>query len=152
MNEEAKKCAGMNPGDRMTDEEKEALRKAWRAFYLACVKPYEQRHPWYDMRSVHSSAWKAFNRFLTIRLYGGACQCCGETTDRLLTLDHIKQNGKRPKGSWTDAFHAKHSGKFQILCIGCNHAKANAGDVECPHQAIRRIAAELSEHKNGYAT
>lgn len=133
----------------MSDEALEAIRRefrlAWRTFYRETIKPFEQRcYPFFVIDELHQKAWKSFRRFLTIRLYGGMCQCCGESTDRLLTLDHIRRNGKRPKGGWTDAYFAKGSGKFQVLCVGCNHAKAREGDVECPHQSIRRISAELS--------
>lgn len=124
------------------------FRAAWREFYHTIAAPHALRlNPWYDIFNMHRRAWKAYSRFLTIRLYGGCCQCCGEATDRLLTLDHIRRNGKRPSGSWGDAYNAKLSGKFQVLCIGCNHAKANAGDVECPHQAIRRIARQLEKEQ-----
>lgn len=79
--------------------------------------------------------------------YGGACQCCGETTPEFLQVDHVNNDG---------AVHRRaiHQGKayysgmsiyrwlrkndfpqdgFQLLCANCNYAKARYGS--CPHTA-----------------
>ena len=71
------------------------------------------------------------------------CNCCGETTEAFLSIDHVNGGGNQ---------HKKQVGRheefyrwiiqqgfppgFQILCHNCNQAKGTYG--ECPHQVEKR--------------
>lgn len=79
-----------------------------------------------------------------LNAYGRACNCCGENAERLLTIDHVNNDG---------AAHRKSVGKdlaifqwlldnsypsgFQTMCYSCNVGRhINGGD--CPHAAPER--------------
>jgi len=79
-----------------------------------------------------------------IKLYGGKCECCGETIQEFLTLDHIQGNGaterKRLRNSHTIYAHAIKLFKenedaarkiYRLLCWNCNCAIGSYG--YCPH-------------------
>lgn len=71
--------------------------------------------------------------------YGNRCNCCNETTEEFLTLDHIFNDGaehrKNQVGGSRVYADLKKKGypkdRYQLLCMNCNFAK-RMGD--CPHQ------------------
>lgn len=80
--------------------------------------------------------------------YGPDCQCCGESIETFLTIDHIDGDGadhrkeifgsnyknRPPAGHRTYRWlrlNGYPSG-FQVLCFNCNYAKHALG--ACPHQ------------------
>jgi hypothetical protein len=80
---------------------------------------------------------------MVMNAYGNACACCGETTPKFLTIDHIHNDGAsarkeklHPKDSY--GFYRwlvknKFPKEFQILCMNCNFGKSRNNGV-CPHQ------------------
>jgi hypothetical protein len=79
-------------------------------------------------------------RSQALAAYGNACACCGETTDRFLTVDHVSNDGNKHRdkiGSGSTALYGwlrtnAYPEGFQTLCQGCNVAKNHNGGV-CPH-------------------
>lgn len=78
------------------------------------------------------------NEFL--EMYGSKCECCGETENIFLTLDHIKgQKGipiaKKERGvnSYRSAIAEYRPDTYRILCMNCNFATRFEGAI-CPHQ------------------
>lgn len=72
--------------------------------------------------------------------YGGyKCQCCGETQEKFLTVDHVNNDGakhrKNCRGSGIYRWIKKHNypDNFQVLCYNCNCGRARNGGV-CPHK------------------
>jgi len=80
-------------------------------------------------------------RTKVITLYGGKCECCGETQYKMLTIDH------KVKTYYKDKIHGvalvydalrehERSGypnpKYQLLCWSCNISKGKFG--YCPHE------------------
>ena len=72
--------------------------------------------------------------------YGGpVCNCCGETIDKFLTLDHTNNDGAQHRASvgrnsvfkWVKDHN--YPPGFQVLCWNCNLGKKLNGGV-CPHQ------------------
>jgi hypothetical protein len=82
---------------------------------------------------------------------GRRCACCGETTPDFLTVDHVRNDGRkhRTKGGFRNPYlyyseikRAFGSGrvaevrrvrrKYQLLCWTCNTAKQFRG--ACPHR------------------
>lgn len=72
-----------------------------------------------------------------IQLYGGRCNCCGESEIAFLSLDHIKPVGNvkmRKAGGSFYTFHRNGMARdpnIQVLCYNCNFAKRNGPC--CPH-------------------
>lgn len=72
--------------------------------------------------------------------YGSRCDCCGESNDAFLTIDHVNNDGKEHR----KIVHASklyrwlmknnYPAGFQILCWNCNVAKQLHG--ECPHRKM----------------
>lgn len=73
---------------------------------------------WVNSRDfLKSRAWQEL-RYLTIRRYGGRCQCCGRVADEgaVLNVDHI-----RPR--FTHPHLALNPDNLQVLCRSCNRGK-----------------------------
>lgn len=72
--------------------------------------------------------------------YGNRCVCCGQTDIRYLTIDHINNDGKQHRETFSGPIydwlrsHSYPEG-FQILCSNCNYAKAYFGGCEQPCQS-----------------
>ncbi len=80
-------------------------------------------------------------RLLAMQLYGGQCECCGESQYRFLTFDHINPDGKTPSNinglklvrAALTAFgqHGYPNSKYRILCFNCNESIGHYG--YCSH-------------------
>lgn len=77
-----------------------------------------------------------------IQHYGGKCNCCGETEQTFLAIDHINGNGnshrKKIKKSSSSSFYKwlidkNFPDEFQILCYNCNMSKYLRGGI-CAHK------------------
>jgi len=98
---------------------------------------------------AYATAKRARIREAVFAAYGGyKCACCGESEQKFLTIDHVKNDGatfrRQIAGTRTAAGYVtyrwllKHNfpSGYQVLCMNCNHGKRmNAG--VCPHQARR---------------
>lgn len=94
---------------------------------------------------TRSRAKNRVQRKLDVLLaYGGVCACCGEQDWRMLTLDHILNDGAEerrvlsPDGtnkSYNFYGYLKRNGypqgPYQVLCWNCNMSKAHFGS--CAH-------------------
>jgi hypothetical protein len=79
--------------------------------------------------------------------YGGfTCNCCGETEQMFLSIDHVENNGAAERkaglysGSGTGFYQWLRKQGFpsgyQVLCMNCQTGKHKNGGV-CPHQTLR---------------
>lgn len=91
------------------------------------------------MRAFHTR-YKAELKKIIYDYYGWVCNCCGESTEEFLTIDHVLNDGHidRKKNLRGTSFYRKviASGlpsTYQILCMNCNFGKKITGGV-CPHQ------------------
>lgn len=100
------------------------------------------------MHAVRNATVARFRRRLRLAClaaYGNACACCGESSERFLTIDHVNNDGAahrrslrgggRPQagaGNNTYPWLRKNGFPpgFQILCWNCNWAKKSG---PCPH-------------------
>lgn len=86
-----------------------------------------------------------------LRVFGGQvpeCACCGESVERLLTLDHVDGNGREHERSLTKSgvnwlWPLKRRGwvsesPLQVLCWNCNCGKQVNGGV-CPHHGVEKL-------------
>ena len=76
------------------------------------------------------------NKFL--ELYGGKCECCGESQKLFLAIDHVQgQKGITNKETGIKAYRKANKKldktMYRILCHNCNFATRFDGSV-CPHQ------------------
>jgi hypothetical protein len=91
--------------------------------------------------------------------YGRKCACCGETTEKFLTVDHVHNDGYiarknklhgRFVGSGSDIYRwiVKHGfpKHFQILCMNCNFGKFMGKGI-CPHQEPSTAISQESTPK-----
>jgi len=72
--------------------------------------------------------------------YGGAiCNCCGETMEKFLTIDHVNNDGSNHRKKLHQSMLYKWLKQknfpigFQVLCWNCNIGKSKNGGV-CPHK------------------
>ena len=80
------------------------------------------------------------NKDFCFAAYGGAfCACCGETTRKFLSFDHINNDGAKHRKEDPSASNLVNWLKmhdfpkgFQVLCFNCNYGKKVNGGV-CPH-------------------
>lgn len=92
----------------------------------------------YDNKDKRDAIKKRF-----LAHYGGACKCCSEDNSRLLTAEHINNDGKK---------HSNKNGRrytghnlylalekegypddITVLCFNCNVGSRNNGGI-CPHK------------------
>ena len=81
--------------------------------------------------------------------YGGNCQCCGESIDEFLTLEHKdgrdkSKKRKTGKAAWLQAKWDRWPENLTVLCFNCNCGKGIYG--KCPHEIHRnKITCEKYE-------
>lgn len=73
--------------------------------------------------------------------YGNSCNCCGESIERFLTVDHVHNDGSsHRKVMKTDRIYSwlirnNFPAGFQVLCYNCNCGRQLNGGI-CPHQQL----------------
>lgn len=85
--------------------------------------------------------WHRYRRQI-IEAYGGSCQCCGETEDVFLTIDHVNGGGTAHRRSLGGGnrrmmlaiIAAGFPSEYQIQCFNCNLGRSRNGGI-CPHVA-----------------
>ena len=78
-----------------------------------------------------------------VQHYGGRCYCCGETIPKLLTLDHINDDGSSHRkelngmrlGEWAKRNNYP-EGILRVACYNCNYGRYRNGGV-CPHEDMK---------------
>ena len=125
------------PGDRRKSK------KMCKRCTTQAYKARRQENPQYWRDATRASNWKL--RLGVLAAYGNACQCCGETEQAFLTIDHVNNDGKQHRAAvrggsngvyrWLrDRGYPKDG--FQLLCRNCNWAKYTEG--QCPHSIARQ--------------
>lgn len=117
---------------------------------LKCVRCTELRN-----RNARKYNRKLKEKF--VELYGGKCNCCGESEISFLTLDHVNEDGaeERRKLSGRDRItqsysfyrriiHEGRSDNYQLLCYNCNVGKHHNNGV-CPHKLKERELWRMNE-------
>lgn len=100
-----------------------------------------RRRPIY--RAYHKR-WRDGRKAQVFEAYGGICACCGEADIRLLTLDHLNNDGSAERMRYgargaSQRVYARlikegFPDGYQVLCFSCNTGRHIAGGVQCPHQ------------------
>lgn len=78
--------------------------------------------------------WKL--REEVLRLYGHACECCGESNLKFLTFDHPLNDGKAARHYSKNLLRLRRDRpqNIRILCWNCNSGRQMNGGI-CPHNA-----------------
>lgn len=110
------------------------LHRRCRACYRICQRPPNLR-------------WQNANRIKVRRevlaVYGDACECCGESNQGFLSIDHVNNDGAKHRAEvglgssiylWLKREGFPKDGRFRILCFSCNLGRARNGGV-CPHKS-----------------
>lgn len=93
-------------------------------------------------------------RAAVLEAYGDSeCQCCGETREKFLTLDHFFNNGtaERAKNGWGVRWFTNLLRQgfppvgLRVLCYNCNLGRAKNGNI-CPHEEERE--ADIDENED----
>lgn len=78
-----------------------------------------------------------------MEMYGGKCNCCGETIRKFLTLDHVNNDGAEQRKTiknekvYRKLFREKIiDNRYQVLCFNCNSGRHINKGV-CPHKDIK---------------
>ena len=85
-------------------------------------------------------------RLVVLNHYSGGtmkCNCCGESIERFLTVDHInndgakhrRENPKVKKSIYKWLLQNNFPTGYQILCMNCNFGKQYNNGI-CPHKNI----------------
>ena len=130
-------CGQVRPGP----EYRRGKTKArWHADCLACAKAR-----WARMTAVHGKRYLQERKARVFDKLGRACFCCGETRERLLSVDHLNDDGAKVRreklytDSWTEVEkNAYDPSRYAIACFNCNMARGIHG--VCPHQEERAAA------------
>jgi hypothetical protein len=144
-------------GDRVyTDEQrahKNLVRRAWVARNRESFNAYQRAY----RKTAHGSEAEKKKQKRTIENlreavfshYGRKCVCCGESNPKLLSLDHIDNDGHKDRrklwgknriGGWVFYRWVVRWGfpkNIQTLCLGCNSGKS-IGNGVCPHQLAKQ--------------
>lgn len=116
-----------------------------------CVKRKASEHRKQHKEQNNRTKLRYYYKLRTeaIRHYSNGtmkCNCCGESHDEFLTIDHVNNDGAahrktlntRGIGAWLKK--AGYPSGFQVLCMNCNCAKQWYG--MCPHEA-ERLGVEI---------
>lgn len=125
------------------------------------AKVTAQKRESYHKKRAHNPDWVAAERKRGLEYwhnlrrevfsaYGGMkCNCCGETEETFLTLDHVNNDGAAhrreltgrtgkvsgaPSSTYRWLKKNNYPSGFQVLCMNCNFSKARNGGV-CAHKA-----------------
>lgn len=97
----------------------------------------------------------AKHRKLVLDHYGRSCECCGESNECFLTVDHIVEiNSKKKRqelghnGIYQWLVRNNFPLGFRIMCYNCNCGRSKYDGV-CPHKFSSQTMAEASSRKCG---
>jgi len=106
----------------------------YKAKYQNEKEIYREKH------AVSNKALRERYRAQFFALYGPSCNCCGESKQEFLTLDHVQNDGgihrqqSNTYGIYRTAIREYRPDLYQTLCWNCNLAKAIYGI--CPHVGV----------------
>ena len=104
--------------------------------------------------------WAKRLRAETIAMYGGMCDCCGETEPAFLTIDHADGNGNAHRKEVTG--ESRRAGTrfycwlkrqgwptgFRVRCWNCNSGATMNGGI-CPHEEARSSDGQTGSGTRG---
>ena len=118
----------------------ELMRKRYRenkARHYRQTKRWKEANP-DKIREINHRYQKKLKRQV-VDAYSGKCACCGVSELSFLTIDHVNNDGKEHRKTFTRNFYLLlikdgFPGGFQVLCFNCNMGKQVNKGV-CPHKS-----------------
>lgn len=94
----------------------------------------------YEYNKKYQEIHREKYRYLVFSHYGLSCKCCGESTIKLLTIDHINNDGKQHRQQIKSGFYkwivdSNYPEGLQTLCMNCNWGRAKNRGI-CPHKEV----------------
>lgn len=112
-------------------------RRYCRRCYAQYIKRWRAKNR-ESMKSYYNIRWAAIRKLVLIK-YGNRCECCGETTDAFLTIDHKNNDGYQDRKTTTQSMLYKRLARnpidnnYRLLCWNCNCGRSKTRDKICPH-------------------
>lgn len=111
-----------------------------------CNSQTVNRYHKYTKRLNYVPMYKLNKRKIVLEHYSNntmKCNCCGESIERFLTIDHINNDGAKHRKEYPEArkdlykwlINNNFPSGFQVLCFNCNCGKSQNGGI-CPHKNI----------------
>lgn len=139
-----KKCAHCKQEKPLSDFRPRKSRPGYYSYCRPCLN--ERSKPKTEKQRIahreRNATYRAKIRQDVLDAYGGKCECCGESRNEFLALDHIHGGGSKERremanntsgGVYRIARDAGFSkDKYRLLCHNCNSSIGWYG--YCPHQ------------------
>jgi len=112
-------------------EQRRLLRERRKHLWKSSAKEYQREY---------ARQYAAKFRNEVLRVYGGKCECCGESTPEFLEIDHKASDGSGHRKLCHAGGHTFYRwlvkngcprGEFRLLCSNCNNCRGRYG--YCPH-------------------
>lgn len=119
----------------------------WKPYFREWSRAYREKHPDYHRKLCRRRY--AYFKNLLLEAYGRKCECCNETIEEFLTLDHINGDGNLERLQFGNRLYAKVAkegfpkDRYRLLCFNCNWACR--GGRTCPHQLQRQAAMPIPD-------
>lgn len=122
-NPEQVKINKINYVKRNPEKRRESILK-YDATHKEEFKSYYQSNKEHIQKRVKANAQRHRQNFL--EMYGRKCQCCGETNEDFLTIDHINGQKGQPKERGIDSYRKAtveyRPDMYRTYCMNCNFA------------------------------
>ncbi len=96
----------------------------------------------YSLKAQYAKQVRTYKKNLVYSHYGRICNCCGETEEKFLSIDHVNDDGnidrRQHGGGKSNNIILKIIARgfpntYQILCMNCNTGKSRNNGT-CPHK------------------
>jgi len=126
-----------------SERNKEYERQYRRALWEKIKQDPERLAQYYQRQREYAKVHREKVRRKLVSLYGGKCECCGETEPLFLTLDHVQGGGsihfrKRGSGVYKEAMKEVDKSKCRVLCWNCNLGRERNNGI-CPHEQKKEV-------------
>lgn len=105
------------------------------------VSAWEKSQKGKEYYKKYNLEYKTRLRGIVFDFYGAQCNCCEESNELFLSVDHVNNDGylDRKEGIIGIRLYKKiiergFPADYQILCMNCNFAKKHTEGNICPHQ------------------
>lgn len=125
---------------------------------IANLRAKEWREANYDRAKENVRRRDKEIKDMVFNAYGGyRCNCCGETIQEFLTIDHVNNDGakhrkeicgeKKASGKKVYRWIVNHGFPegFQVLCMNCNWGRAHSPNHVCPHKKVQKPSETISK-------
>jgi hypothetical protein len=130
-------------------EQLRLLKERRKAMWKSSAKEYQREY---------ARQYAAKYRNEVLKMYGGKCECCGESTPEFMEIDHKNNDGAQHRKECQGG-HAFYKWlvkngcpreQFRLLCSNCNNCRGRYG--YCPHEKQRSLPENQFLSEGGQTT